>query len=230
MRPGLADFSPTVPVALAVGIGVSLSVFLLPSGVVQKGPTPVLPAFGGTAGRVVADLPVAAGRRARKVAASAPPQIFVALRPPARQARQVHRPTRTVIVRRVPSPPVAAVPPAAPTAPVPPAAPTAPVTKTQLFSMHPKGKAHGHGRGRGRAPKAATPASVPPGRGNALGRSNERQDRVPPGQAKKASPTSKPGLPPNPKGNDGENGRSNNRDGNEGNGDGGGNGHKGQKE
>jgi hypothetical protein len=221
MRPGLADFSPTVPVALAVGIGVSLSVFLLPSGVVQKGPTPVLPAFGATAGRVAADLPVAAGGRARKVAASAPPQIFVALRPPARKARQVHQPTRTVIVRRVPSPPVAAVPPAAP---------NAPVTKTQLFSMHAKGKAHGHGRGHGREPKAATPGSLPPGRGKALGRSNERQDRMPPGQAKKASPASKPGLPPSPKGNDGGHERTNNGDGNEGKGDGGGNGHKGEKE
>ena len=221
MRPGLADFSPTVPVALAVGIAVSLSVFLLPSGGVQDGPTRVLPAFGGASGRVVADLPVVPGGRATKVAASAQPQIVVALRPPARKAPQVHRPARTAIVRRAPSAPVAAVPPAAP---------SAPVTKTQLFSMHPKGKAHGHGRGRGGGQKAATPASLPPGRGKALGRSNERQDRVPPGQAKKASPASKPGLPPSSKGNGGGNGRTDNGDGNEGKGDGGGNGRKGQKE
>jgi hypothetical protein len=220
MRPGLADFSPTVPVALAVGIAVSLSVFLLPSGAVQDGPTPVLPAFGGAAGRVVADLPVAAGGRATKVGASAQPEIVVALRPPATRARQVHRRARTGIVRHAPSAPARAAPPAAP---------TTPVTKTELFSMRPKGKAHGHGRGHGREPNAVTPATPPPGRGTALGRSKER-DRVPPGQAKKASPASKTGISPRPKDNGGGNGRKNNGGGNEGEGEGGGNGHKGQKE
>jgi hypothetical protein len=223
MRPGLADFSPTVPVALAVGIGVSLSVLLLPSGVVQKGPTPVLPAFGGAAGRVVADLPVAAGGRARKVAASAPPQIVVALRPPAGKARQVHRPARTAIVRRAPSAPVQAAPvqAAPPAQVVPPAAPVTPVTKTRLFRMpsKAKGKARGHNRGQGQEPKAATPAPPPPGRGRALGRSNEHQNRLPPGLAKKAPPALAPGLPPPPPKGNGE--------GNEGKGDGGGNGHKG---
>ena len=71
MRRAFADFSPAVPAAFAAGLGVSLWIFLLPAGVVQKGPTSVLPAFGGAAGRVVADLPVAVGGRASEVRAAA---------------------------------------------------------------------------------------------------------------------------------------------------------------
>src|SRR5438094_8589049 len=73
MRRAFADFSPAVPAAFAAGLGVSLWIFLLPAGVVQKGPTPVLPAFGGAAGRVVADLPVPAGGRASEVRTAASP-------------------------------------------------------------------------------------------------------------------------------------------------------------
>src|SRR5215472_16801597 len=98
MRPAFADFSPTVPATFAVGLGISLSVFLLPAGVVREGPTRVLPAFGAATGRVVADLPVVRASEVRK-AGSAHPQIVVALRPPATRAREVRHPAGTVVVR-----------------------------------------------------------------------------------------------------------------------------------
>src|SRR5262249_29903577 len=123
MRRAFADFSPTVPATFAAGIGIAVWVFLLPAGVVQKGPTPVLPALGGATGRVIADLRVAGGRASEAGnAASAPPQIVVALRPPTTKARQVHHRARTVVVRPAPSARVRAVAPARET----------PVTKTQL--------------------------------------------------------------------------------------------------
>src|SRR5437773_1319075 len=106
MRGAFADVSPAVPAAFAAGLGISLWVFLLPAGVVQKGPPPVLPAFGGAAGRVAADLPVAprSAPEVRKTA-SAQPQFVVALRPRTTKARQVHHRARTVVVRREPSAP-----------------------------------------------------------------------------------------------------------------------------
>jgi uncharacterized membrane protein YgcG len=215
MRPPFADFSPTVPATFAAGIGISLSVFLLPAGVVQKGPTRV-PAFGAAAGRVVADLPVA-GRRASKVreAASAHPQIVVALRPATTKARQVHHRARPVVVRRAPVAPARAAAPAAP---------STPLTRSQLFGMPPKakGKARGHDRGDERESKAATPPSFQPRRGKARGRSNDDEDRLPPGLAKKAQRASAPGLPPRAKGNGHGNGRKGNGGGDRGNGKGGG--------
>jgi hypothetical protein len=218
MRPAFAYFSPTVPAAFAAAIGISLCVFQLPTGVAQKGPTPVLPAFGGT-GRVAADLPVVPRRGPVGKAASAQPQLVVALRPPATKARHVHHRARTVVVRREPSAPVQAVAPAPG---------TTPVTETELFSVSPRGKrkARGHARGRGPKPKAATPAPFSPERGKALGHSNEHRDRVPPGLAKKAPPASAPGLPPRPKDNGGGGGRKGNGDGNGDKGDDGGNGPK----
>jgi hypothetical protein len=231
MRPAFADFSPAVPATFAAGLGISLSVFLLPAGVVQKGPTPVLPASAAAAGRVAADLPVAGGRASKvRKAASVHPQVVVALQPPTTKARRVSHRARTVVVRRAPLAPVQAAAPAAP---------RTPVTKSQLFSMPPtaKGKALGHARGHAPKPKAATPAPLPPARGKALGRSTEHQDRLPPGLAKKAPPASAPGLPPRPKGNGGGNGKGNgggngkgNGGGNGGKGNGGGNGRKGEKE
>jgi uncharacterized membrane protein YgcG len=217
MRPAFTDFSPTVPATFAAGIGISLSVFLLPAGVVQKGPTPVLPAFGGATGRVAADLPVAAGRVSEvRKAASAHPQIVVALRPPTTKVRKLHHRARTGVVRRAPSAPVQAVAPAAP---------KTPVTETRLLSIPPTAgdKARGHGRGHAPKPKAATPTPDSAERGKALGRSNEQQDGLPRGRAK-ASPASPPGLPPRPKGDGDGNGRKGNGGGNGGGGDGGGNG------
>jgi uncharacterized membrane protein YgcG len=214
MRRAFADFSPAVPAAFAAGLGVSLWIFLLPAGVVQKGPTSVLP-FGGAAGRVVADLPVAGGRASvvRK-AVSAHPQIVVALRPPTAKGREVHPRARTVVVPRAPLAPARAAAPAAP---------TTPVTKSQLFSMPPKakGKARGHAK-----PRASTLIPHSPGHREALGRSNEHEDRVPPGQAKKASPASAPGRPAPPKGSGDGNGRKGNGGGNGGRSNGGGNGGK----
>ena len=210
MRRAFADFSLAVPVAFAAGLGVSLWIFMLPAGVVQKGPRPVLPAVGGT-GRVTADLPVPAGRREPEVrkAGSAHPRLvartFVPRRqPPAAQARRVHARARPGLVR------------------VAPPAPKTPVTKTWLFMTTEKDKARGRARGHAPKSKAATPASSPPGRGKAApgrpkeqedergkahGRSKEHEDRLPPGQAKKAPPASAPGLHPPPKGNGGGNGR-----------------------
>jgi hypothetical protein len=173
----------------------------------------VLPAFGAATGRVVADLPVVRASEVRK-AGSAHPQIVVALRPPATKARVVHQPARSVVVRRAPLAPVRAVAHANPK-------PSA--TKSELFSIPPRGR----GKARSHGPKkAATPAPIPRGRGKALGRSNERQDRLPPGLAKKASPASPSGLPPPPKGNGGGNGRKGNGGGNGGKANGGGNGRK----
>jgi hypothetical protein len=209
MRRAFADFSLAVPAAFAAGLGVSLWIFMLPAGVVQKGPRPVWPAVGG-AGRVTADLPVPAGRRASEVrkAASAHPKLVARTfvprpQPPAAKARRVHDRARAGLVR------------------VAPPAPKTPVTKTWLFRTAEKDKARGRARGHAPKPKAATPASFPPGRGKALGRSKEQEDergkahgrskdhehRLPPGQAKKAPPASVPGLHPPPKGNGGGNGR-----------------------
>ena len=220
MRGAFADVSPAVPAAFAAGLGISLWVFLLPAGVVQKGPPPVLPAFGGAAGRVAADLPVARGPAPEiGKAASAHPRIVVALRPPTMETHRVHHRARTGVARRAPSAPVRAVGPAAPK--------TA-VTKSELFSIPPrgKGKARGHDRGHGPKPKAATPAPLPPGGGKALGHSNEHQDRLPPGRAKKAPPASESGPSPPPKGNGRGNGRKDNGGGNEDKGNDGGNGRK----
>ncbi|MGN6202511.1 MAG: hypothetical protein ACTHNB_03350 [Gaiellaceae bacterium] len=214
MRPAFADFSPTVPAAFAAGIGISLSVFLLPAGVAQKGPTPVLPAYGGAAGRVAADLPVARASKIRK-AASAYPQIVVALRPPTTTARQVHHRARTVVVPRTPSAPVRAVARAAR---------KTPVTRDELFGIPPRGK----GKARGHGPKSqATPTPLPPGHGKGLGRSNEDQDRLPPGLAKKTPRASAPGLAPRPESKGGGNGRKGKGGGNGRKGNGGGNGRKG---
>jgi hypothetical protein len=211
MRGRFADFSPAVPAAFAAGLGVALWIFLLPAGGVQKGPTRVLPAFGGTAGRVNADLPVPARRRASvasKAVSSAHPQLVTVLRPPAakagpvhHQARSpVHHQARTGMVPRASSPPVH----------------EAPVTRSQLFSLPPKakGRALGHARGNAAEPKAETPTPHAPGRGKALGRSKEREERVPPGRAKKTLPATAPhGGGNGPKGNDGGNGSKGNGDG-----------------
>src|SRR5205823_5617144 len=208
-RRAFADFSPAVPAAFAAGLGVSLWIFLLPAGVVQKGPTPVLPAFGGAAGRVVADLPVPAGGRASEVrtAASAHSKLVVARtqafvprrRPPVTTARRVHHQVRTGVMRRAPSALVRAVAPAAP---------KTRITRSRLFSISPtaKGKAFGRARGHAPKPEEVTPAPLPPGRGQAVGRSKEHEDRLARRRAKE-SPAAAAGLPSPPKGNGGGNGR-----------------------
>src|SRR5262249_57682719 len=97
-----------VSARLAGGFGFSLSVSLLPAGVVEEGRRGVLPASGAATGRVIADLPVVRASEVGK-AGSAHPQIVVALRPPATKAREVRQPARTVVVRRAPSAPLPAV-------------------------------------------------------------------------------------------------------------------------
>ena len=212
MRGAFADFSPAVPAAFAAGLGISLWISLLPGGVVQKGPTPVLPALGGAAGRVAADLPVPARQRVlevRKAVSSAHPQLVVTLQPPTAKKRPVYHRARTAMVRRASSPPVREVQD----------------TRSQLFSIPPtaKGKARGHARGHAPKPEAETPTPGPPGRGKAVKRSNEDEDRLPPGLAKKASPASAPGLPPRSDGNGGGHGHKGDGGGNRGKGDDGGN-------
>ena len=202
MRRAFSDFSPAVPAAFAAGLGVSLWIFLLPAGVVQKRPTPVLPALGGAAGRVVADLPVPAERPEVQKAVSAHSTFVIALRPPAPKPRRVRHQTRTRVVRRGSSAPVRE-------------APVTTVTKSQLFSLptKAKGKARGHEHGDEAESEAETPTPRPPGHRRALGRSNEREDRLPPGLAKKASRAWAPGRPRPPKGNGYGNGRKGNDDG-----------------
>jgi hypothetical protein len=218
MRRAFADFSPAVPAAFAAGLGVALWIFLLPAGVVQKGPTPRLPAFGGAAGRVTADLAVPARPRASEVSKPVPsahPQRVVALPPPTVRTRHVHHRARAGMVRRPSPAPVREVP----------------GTRSELFSIPPKakGKARGHERGNASEPKAETPAPHPPGHRKALGRSNEREDRVPPGRAKKASRASAPGLPRPQKGHGRGNERKGNDRGNRGKGEGDGDGHGGDE-
>ena len=213
MRGRFADFSPAVPAAFSAGLGVALWIFLLPAGVVQTGPKSVVPAFGGPAGRVTADLPVPAPRRAPEVStavSSAHPQLAVALRPPAAKVRPAHHPARTPMVRRAPSARVR----------------EEPDTKSQLFSLPPKakGKARGHERDDAQEPKAETPTPPSRGHGRALGRSDEREGKVPPGLAKKTSPAKTPkGGGNGRKGNDGGNGG-------KGNGDGDGDGRRGEED
>jgi hypothetical protein len=211
MKPALAHLSPTVPATLAAGIGIALSVFLLPGVGGQGEPTPLLPAIGGAAGRVAADLPAPASERASEPVGKVPsPAQFVATRTEhfvpqrpqaATKARPVHRRARPVVVRRAPSAPVQVAAPAAP---------ATPVTTQRFFSTPPtaKGKARGHGRGRGHTlkPTAGSPAPGSHGHGKALGRSSEHHHGLPPGHAKKAPTAPLPAPTTPPKANGGENG------------------------
>jgi hypothetical protein len=190
MKPALAHLSPTVPATLAAGIGIALSVFLLPGVGGQGEPTPLLPAIGGAAGRVPADLPSPASERASEpVGKVSSPAQFLATRtehfvPQRRQAatkaHRVHRRARPGVAPRAPSTPVQVAAPAAP---------ATPVTTQRFFSTPPtaKGKARGHRHGRTLKPTTAgAPAPGSHGHGKALGRSSEHHHGRPPGQAKKA--------------------------------------------
>jgi hypothetical protein len=202
MKLAFAHLSPTVPATFAAAIGISLSVFLL-SGVGVQEPTPLLPAIGGAAGRVAADLPATADDRASEpVGKAASSAQLVATRtehfvPQRRQAatkaHRVHRRVRTGVVRRAPSAPVQVAAPAAP---------ATPVTTRRFFSTPTtaKGKARGHGHGHMLKPTAG--ASVH----RALGRSSEHHHGLPPGHAKKAPTASSPAPATSPKANGGGNG------------------------
>ena len=209
MKQAFSHRSPTIPATLAAAIGMSLSVLLLTGVGVQGEPTPLLPAIGGAAGRVAADLPATASagpsEPVGKAASSARPaatriEDFV---PQRRQAatssHRIHRHAPTRAVRPAP----AATPVQAPA----PAAPTTPVTARQFSSTatKAKGKARGHGHRRTPKPAGGAPAPRAHGHGKALGRSSEHHHGLPPGHAKKA-PTA-PSPPATPaKGNGGGNG------------------------
>jgi hypothetical protein len=208
MKQAFAHRSPTIPATLAAAIGMSLSVLLLTGVGVQGEPTPLLPAIGGAAGRVAADLPATASARPSepvgKAASSAQPaatrteDLVPQRRQAATSAHRIHRHAPTRAVRPAPAAPVQA--PA-------PASPATPVTARQFSSTatKAKGKARGHGH-RG-TPKAAGGAPAPRahGHGKALGRSSEHHHGPPPGHAKKAPTAPSPPATP-PKDNGGGNG------------------------
>lgn len=216
MKPALAHLSPTVPATLAAGIGIALSVFLLPGIGGQGEPTPLLPAIGGAAGRVAADLPAPVNERTSEpVGKVSSPAQFVATRaehfvPQRRQAaakaHRVHRRARPHVVRRAPSAPVQVA--------AAPAAPATPATERSFFSTPTKAKgkarghehSQGHGHGRTLQPTEGAPAPGSHGHGKALGHSNEHDHGLPPGQAKKAPTAPSPAPAPSPKANAGGNG------------------------
>ena len=217
MKPSLAHLSPTLPAALATGAAVTLSVFLLAGAEPQGEPAPLLPALGGAAVHVIADLPVT-----RPHASKAAPTPITSTELATTSAQQLalhrntavsraHRPThhgRARVHRAAPAP-VQIAPPAAP----------APVVTRHTFRAPPgaRGKARGrsHSHAGGGGPAAAAHARGH-GHGNAAGHTHRG---APPGQAKKApnaphpvhaAPTKAPGGGPPP-------------------GHGGGNGHGGKK-
>lgn len=206
MKPALAHLSPTVPATLAAGIGIALSVFLLPGVGGQGEPTPLLPAMGGAAGRVAADLPAPASERASEpVGKVSSPAQFMATqtehfvpqrRQAATKAHRVHRRARPGVAPRAPSTPVQVAAPAAP---------ATPVTTQRFFSTPPtaKGKARGHHHGRTPKPTAGAPAPGSHGHGKALGRSSEHHHGLPPGHAKKAPTAPSPAPAASPKANGG---------------------------
>jgi hypothetical protein len=197
MKPALAHLSPTVPATFATAVAISLSVFLLAGSGVQGEPTPLLPAIGGAAGHVAAELPAVTYARPSAPARRAAPapdlvapgtQVVVSQRrSTVSNAQPVHRRARTRVVRRAAPPPVQAP------APVQVPASTPPTTAATTRSLSAKGKARGHGHSA--KPAAGTGAH---GHGKALGHPHG----LPPGQAKKApaAPLPAPAAPPKPHG------------------------------
>jgi hypothetical protein len=177
--PSFARIWPTVPAAFAAAIGMSLSLFLLPSAGVQGQPVPLLPAIGGAAGRVAADLPAIASHHAAgpvgNAASLAQPvatrteHLVPQRRHTPTTAHHAHHPAPTRVVGGAP-------------APVPVVPPPAPPTPVRTIAGAPAPPAHGHGK--------------------ALGRSNGHHHGVPPGHAKKA-PTAPPPAPRAPPKNNG---------------------------
>jgi hypothetical protein len=206
MKPAFARLSPTVPAMLAAAIGISLSVFLLPGLGLQGGPTPLLPAIGGPAGRVAADLPAdeRASEPVEKAASSA--QIVVARtayvvpqrRQAATKAHRVHR-APTGVLRRAPSAPVQVAASAAPA--------TGAVTTRRSFGTPPTAKKKARGHGPSRTVKSSAGGTGPRahGRGKALGHSSEHPHGLPSELAKKAPTASSPAAT-DPKANGGGNG------------------------
>jgi hypothetical protein len=192
MKPPFAHLSPTLA-AIAAGIALSLSVFLLSGAGLQGAPIPLLPALGGAADRVAVDLATPAHERAsapaRTTVSIAQPFLVPTARvtAPLSAAHKVHRArhARARVVRHTPPSPVqVAVSAPAPT----------PVAAPQVISV-PKGKAKAHGHRPGHAGKPAVAGAFRHGNGHAHGHSPGHRQGRPPGQAKKA-----PAAPPKAKG------------------------------
>jgi len=191
MKPPFAHLSPTVLAAFAAGTSISLSLFLLPGAGGQGEPIPLLPAIGGAAGSVAANLGTSAHKPRTtqttvrssahaNLAPAVPVKQVAALRAP---VHKVHRPYRTRPVR---ARAVRHTPPA-------PVRVTAPATTRQFFST-PKAKGKGHGHRHANKPATGI-RSGGSGHGKALGHSKDHQRVRPPGQAKKV-PTAPAAAPP----------------------------------
>ena len=210
VKAAFAHLSPIAVAALVAGIGISLTltVFLLPGAGTQSGPTPLLPSSAGNAGRMAADLPPAAHRRApESVGAASSSSQLVATRTelvPQRQrtatkAHRAHRHSRARLVRRTP---------AAHMQVRGSAARAAPATTRRFFSTSGKAKsnARNHGHSRSPNPAAGAPRRAH-GHGKAVGHSSEHHHRRAPGRSKKA-PTGSSHAPAPPKANGGGKGSS----------------------
>ena len=172
MKPSLAHLSPTLPAVLATGAAVTLSVFLLAGAEPQGAPAPLLPAIGGAAVHVVANLPGTTHRASKDSTTptaqtelattsgqrAAPPHLATVSHAP----RPAHH-ARARVHRATPSPAQVA------SRTVP-----APIVRRQTFQATPapKGKArghrhsHSHSHGGGRAAPAAADVH---GHGHVLG-------------------------------------------------------------
>lgn len=156
MKKTFARLVPTLPASVAAAIGVSLSLVLLHGVGVQGEATPLLPAAGGAAGRVPANLPAPTKKRAaqplRKSVASTRPtaEASVHIQSPQRT------PVATVVVRRTPVAPVRVTAPPAPAVPGTPGPPVSHPGKA-------KGKTRDHGRGHPVKTIAGAPAPPAPG-------------------------------------------------------------------
>ena len=208
MKPSLAHLSPTVPAAFATAVAISLSGFLLAGAGVQGEPAPLLPAIGSAAGRVIADLPPAAKKRAPEPvrstattgsatthASAAVPQRRSPL-PQAHHSAHRPRPARVIhIAAPVRVHPPKPAPPATPVSARPSPLPKAPAAKGKALG-HSRSHGHGQSHGRAHAPKPVPATGVrAQGHGKAVG----HHGGLPPGQAKKAPAAQQPAAAAPPK-------------------------------
>jgi hypothetical protein len=203
MKPALVHPSQTVPAAFATVLGILLVVFLLPGAGIQGEPITLSPAIGGGAGRVAADLPATASRRASEPVGGIafPAQLGATFvlqpRQAASDAHRVHRRARSGAERRAPSAPVQVAAPAAP---------ATPLTARRLgASTKAKGEARGHGGGL----KPAAGGQAPGGHGHGKGSGgSSKHDHGPPPRHTNRAPTAPPDPAPatRPKANGGGNG------------------------
>jgi hypothetical protein len=170
MKPSLAHLSPTLPAVLATGAAVTLSVFLLAGAEPQGAPAPLLPAIGGAAVHVVANLPGTTHRGSKD---SMTPAAQAEL---ATTSGQRAAPPHGATVSRAPRPAHQARPRVQRVTPAPaqvaPRTVPAPVVRRQTFQATPapRGKARGHSHSHSHGGSRAAPAAAQVhGHGNALG-------------------------------------------------------------